>query len=542
MPRRRPRFTLSALLALGLAAAGAAAAAPGPFGVTARAGLPKEDGWVDVRVTFAVPAGHYLYAGDLTVTNVAGGPLEALPRPPATRHVDEFFGTVEIYEQNAVLPFRAQATGFPLTIEAAWMGCRKQPAACFPPGTRRMRMEAPGSEAVDATAAAPAPTGAVAVAAASDDGRALARRFEVAGRESGYLGREALFAFLDRVEAGKPDENPLAGVLRDGGTLLLLLAVLLGGLALNLTPCVLPMIPINIAIIGAGARAGSRARGFALGAAYGGAIAFVYGALGLAVVLTGSRFGTLNSSPWFNFGIAALFAVLACAMFGLFNIDLSRWQGGAGGPARHGGFATAVLFGAVAALLAGACVAPAVISVLLLAGDLYNRGEVAGLLLPFVLGLGMALPWPFAGAGLSFLPKPGPWMDKVKYAFGVLILLFALYYGKLGADLLRRAPAADVARDDWAEPLKGALRESLATGRPVFVDFWATWCKNCLLMEETTFRDSAVSNRLAQYVVFKFQAEDMNAPAIKPALDHFGVLGLPTYVVLQPKRAADGAP
>src|SRR5436305_13394097 len=70
------------------------------------------------------------------------------------------------------------------------------------------------------------------------------------------------------------------------GPLMILLLVLIGGLALNLTPCVLPMIPINLAIIGAGAQAGSRTRGFMLGSAYGTAMALVYGAIGLVVILT----------------------------------------------------------------------------------------------------------------------------------------------------------------------------------------------------------------------------------------------------------------
>ena len=67
------------------------------------------------------------------------------------------------------------------------------------------------------------------------------------------------------------------------------------------------MIPINLAIIGAGAQAGSRRRGFLLGLVYGAAMAVVYGVLGLVVVLTASSFGTINASPWFNLGIASLF-------------------------------------------------------------------------------------------------------------------------------------------------------------------------------------------------------------------------------------------
>ena len=77
------------------------------------------------------------------------------------------------------------------------------------------------------------------------------------------------------------------------------------------------MIPINLAIIGAGSQAGSRARGFALGGAYGLAMAVVYGGLGLVVILTAGTFGTINSSPWFNFALTALFVVLALAGWAL---------------------------------------------------------------------------------------------------------------------------------------------------------------------------------------------------------------------------------
>ena len=175
----------------------------------------------------------------------------------------------------------------------------------------------------------------------------------------------------------------------------------LGGLALNLTPCVLPMIPINLAIIGAGAQAGSRRRGFLLGLAYGGAMAFVYGVLGLIVVLTASTFGTINASPWFNLGIAVLFVVLALAMFDVFEIDFSRFSGNIGSGAGRGTFLLAFTMGAVAALLAGACVAPVVIQVVLFSSNLYATGTSVALALPFFLGVGMAMPWPIAGAGLA---------------------------------------------------------------------------------------------------------------------------------------------
>ena len=199
--------------------------------------------------------------------------------------------------------------------------------------------------------------------------------------------------------------------------------VLFGGLALNLTPCVLPLIPINLAIIGAGTRAGSRARGFALGSAYGVAMALVYGVLGLGVILTAGTFGTVNASPWFNVAIALLFVLLGLAMFDVLTIDFSRFQTALSPESSgSGSFLVAFTMGGVAALLAGACVAPVVIQVIVFSSSLYAKGTAIALALPFLLGLGMALPWPVAGAGLSVIPRPGPWMVRVKQVFGVFIL------------------------------------------------------------------------------------------------------------------------
>ena len=176
------------------------------------------------------------------------------------------------------------------------------------------------------------------------------------------------------------------------------------------------MIPINIAIIGAGAQAGGAVLHWDL---YCG-IALVYGLLGIGVVLTGSQFGVLQSNPWFNLVISLIFIILGLAVFGFFNIDFSSIQSGKS-TKNKGRYALAFSMGSIAALLAGACVAPIVIAVLILASNLYISNPFLGLSLPFLLGLGMAL-LPFAGAGLSFLPKPGKWMEKVKIGFGVIIL------------------------------------------------------------------------------------------------------------------------
>ncbi len=361
----------------------------------------------------------------------------------------------------------------------------------------------------------------------------------------GYLGTDDFLTFLDEAEGSGSEKTGFSLFVADpvafvgqSGIAFAILFILIGGLALNLTPCVLPMIPINLAIIGAGAQAGSKRRGFALGAVYGLGMALVYGLLGLAVVLSGSRFGTIQSSPWFSLSIAVIFAVLALAMFDVFHIDFSSFQSTGGTSKKTGRFGLAFSMGAVAALLAGACVAPVVIAVLLLATNLYGLHPAAGLSLPFLLGLGMALPWPFAGAGLSFLPKPGAWMVRVKYALGALIVLFALYYAQLGIrGFSSKAPAQSdgshlvidgATNDGFAK----ALADARADGVPVLIDFGASWCKNCEVMEATTFKNKTVIERLAGYRFIRYNAENPNAPKTKAVLETFSVQGLPTYVVL----------
>ena len=365
--------------------------------------------------------------------------------------------------------------------------------------------------------------------------------FAVLGTTGGYLDAEQFLEFIARAESGSTEQGWFEG----RGPLAIFALVLIGGLALNLTPCVLPLIPINLAIIGAGTRAGSRARGFALGSSYGLAMALVYGVLGLGVVLTAGTFGTINASPWFNLAIATLFVVLALAMFDVITIDFSRLQSkvNLGGDSGRGSFFVAFGMGGIAALLAGACVAPVVIQVIVFSSNLYSTGTTVALALPFILGLGMALPWPIAGAGLSVMPKPGPWMVRVKQAFGVFILGTAVYYGYLSYGLFSQrwvdpeAVASSVQElldEGWYASLGQGLQTAQTEEQLVLVDVWATWCKNCLTMDRTTLKDPAVEAALEDYVKIKFQAEDPSASPAREVMERFAAIGLPTYAILRP--------
>ena len=220
-------------------------------------------------------------------------------------------------------------------------------------------------------------------------------------------------------------------------------------------------------------------------------MALVYGVLGLIVILTAGTFGTINSSPWFNLGIAVLFVVLGLAMFDVIMIDFSRFRSGIAS-ARRG--AAARVRSRSAWARSRRC-SPARASRrssfrwCSSRATCYAAGTTIALALPFVLGIGMALPWPIAGAGLAALPKPGAWMVRVKQAFGVVILATAAYYGYIAYGIFANRwvdPAAvtssvqEKLKEGWHASLAEGLAAAKREHKPVLIDMWATWCKNCL--------------------------------------------------------------
>ncbi len=522
---------------------------PSPFLVAGK--METNDGAAVVRFDFQVPPEHILYADRLKFLNEAGDALVPSKIPDPVVLLDKVSGHEK---KGYVQPFAAElklAGPFPMRLSIKFQGCSN--SACYFPEKHVFDITASGVTAVSEAA----PHAEVATDAVKDPANqnweATLASFKMVGRKTGYMDRSDFVSFLDKSQSIHAVVDDPLEKFKSLGPLATALVILLGGIGLNLTPCVLPMIPINLAIIGAGSKARSKKRGFFLGATYGAGMAVIYGSLGLFVVLTGSKFGALQSSTWFNVAIALIFIGLSLGMFDVIDIDFSRFSGGSGNTTMiykktgHKQSLFAFGLGVVAALLAGACVAPVVISVLLLSASVYSKGLVSGLFLPFLLGLGMALPWPFAGAGLQYLPKPGKWMKYVKQGFGVFILLFAAYYGHLAYGLyqtrsksmdLQYAPVDNKATRTLAanDVLLNTLRQARQEHRPVFIDFAASWCKNCVAMDETVFNSSVVTQRLADFVVVRYQAEVPNEPKTKEVLDRFGVVGLPTYVVLSPEQ------
>jgi len=578
-------YSLTLLLIL-TSAASAQFGFAGPKITHTSAVAPQADGTVRVAIQFSMdkpwhmnshtPLEDYLIPTVLELGETPGVSLVSTVYPAHKEVKFDFSPTpLAVYEESFTVGAVLKAEGvLPASLPFAlnYQACNDK--QCAPPNTLELAVATGAAltpdtqkliDAVDWSKAADvamveavpeaAPEAAPAEAApAGVSWQELIKDFEITA-QTGYVSTEE---FLSFVKQGKGEvvasSGGFWGALSAGGTSgglstlstpVLILVVLLGGLALNLTPCVLPLIPINIGIIGAGARAGSKARGFALGGAFGLGIAVSYGALGLLVVLgLSTAFGGFNSTVWFNAGIAVFFVILGLAMFDVINIDFSKYQAKVGIRSNKGGsFGVAFFMGVVSALLAGACVAPVVIYTILYAQDLYVQGNAFALTLPFLLGVGMGLPWPFAGGGLSFLPKPGAWMTRVKQGFGVFIIAFAAYYGYTAWHIYDqknvdpeavRASVEAQGHEGWETSLEAALTKAKAEGKPVFVDFWASWCKNCLVMNETVLKDATVLQELEEVVKVKVQAEDPAASPVKEVWEHFKLVGLPAYFMLKP--------
>lgn len=215
--------------------------------------------------------------------------------------------------------------------------------------------------------------------------------------------------------------------------LLALPALFVAGLLTSLTPCVYPMIPITVALVGGEAVAsGPRRRGrvLALTLTYVTGLALVYASLGLLAGLTGTMFGTVSSNPWLYFLQANVLILAALFLLDVFTFRLPastmEWASRVGGGGRLGG---AFAMGAVSGLVAAPCGAPVFAAVLTWVTR--TQSAVLGFLYLFVFSIGMCALLVAVGLSsgtLARLPKAGPWMLRLKKIFGLVMIGVAQYY------------------------------------------------------------------------------------------------------------------
>ncbi|HEV7763469.1 MAG TPA: cytochrome c biogenesis protein CcdA [Thermoanaerobaculia bacterium] len=361
-------------------------------------------------------------------------------------------------------------------------------------------------------------------------------------------------------------KDKLSQTFASRGLPLTLVLLFIGGLALNLTPCVFPLIPITLGFFGMQSD-GRRSRRFALSAMYVLGIVITYSTLGVLAALGGKLFGAWLQLPAVLVGFALLMLILASSMFGVFDIQPPKWitnrsQGRAG-------LAGALTMGLLIGIVAAPCVGPVVISLITLVAQLGD--PVLGGVMFATLAFGLGFPYLVL---LNALPRPGEWMVTVKKGMGFVLVALAFYFVRplIGDEVFRYGVAASlligavfllasrakgaralrltvgilllVAGVAFAIPKKElpgvkwekydakTLADARAAGKPVVIDFYADWCMPCKELDEKTFTDERVIKELDRYVRVKADltvAEDATTQALTK---QYTILGVPTIVFL----------
>jgi thiol:disulfide interchange protein len=250
-------------------------------------------------------------------------------------------------------------------------------------------------------------------------------------------------AFVRRIENARTysekSASPVETWIREKGLFLALLLVFAAGVGVSLTPCVYPMIPITLGVLGAGTHAGQPALSFGVRVARAGVfvagMVTTYAVLGVASALLGKGFGSWLQLPVVTLGMAALFASMAASYLGFFRLDLPESLKSRMGR-RRGGLLGIALVGGTTGLLAAPCAGPVVVGILALVS---GTGDIAlGLLLMLAFGLGMGVLFFALGVSTALVsrrPRSGAWMERVEVFFALTLAVVAIYYARLGLGL-----------------------------------------------------------------------------------------------------------
>ena len=213
-----------------------------------------------------------------------------------------------------------------------------------------------------------------------------------------------------------------------GSTLFAYLAAYAAGVLVSFTPCTYPLIPITVSYIGGKSR-GSRAAGFFLSLAYVIGTSLTYTALGSVAAVSGSLFGSFQSSPWPNLVIANICILMGLSMLEMFSLPVPRFLSGSHVASRRGGIIGGLLLGAASGLIMSPCTTPVLGVLLSFVATKQNVFFGMSLLFVFAFGMGSLLLFLGTFAGLlATLPKAGPWMVSIQRLFGWVFIAIGEYF------------------------------------------------------------------------------------------------------------------
>ena len=388
----------------------------------------------------------------------------------------------------------------------------------------------------------------------------------------------------------KASTDDIAGLVESRGLFLTFILIFLGGLALNLTPCVYPLIPITVSFFGG--RDVSKGKTFASAVAYVLGIAITYSVLGVIAASTGALFGNLLTNPVVLIGIAVLLVGLSLSMFGVYEFRLPSGLMMAAGQSKSG-ILGALFMGLTLGIVAAPCVGPFVIGLLTYVAQL--QSVVLGFWMFFVLALGLGLPYLFLAmfsSKITNLPRSGAWMIGVRVIFGLILVGMAIYFllpllgeagtwifgafiflsgfyliviDKNGAEtggflalknmigiaaiviatylLIPQSNAGSAAEISWNHPVTISEFDNLLaqSSMPIMLDFYADWCIPCREMDKFTFTDPRVVKAAANFTRIKIDLTSAEGAMQTTLRERYQIKGVPTYVFMSAKAVEQGS-
>ena len=373
-------------------------------------------------------------------------------------------------------------------------------------------------------------------------------------------------------------EESSAGVvdlLENNGILLGLIFVFLGGLALNLTPCVYPLIPITIGYFG-GQSEGNVKRLTMMGVLFVIGLAVTYSIIGVVTSLTGAIFGALLQNPIVIIIVALILFTLSLSMFGVYEFKLpDKIVAKAGGA--KGGYYGAFFMGLTMGVVAAPCIGPFVLGLVTYVAA--QQDPFFGFIMFFVLALGLGMPYLFLAifsGKIKNLPRAGEWMQGVEHIFGLILIGMAIYFllplfpKEISGYILpaymilagiyilfferkasnirvfkifRRAFAvliiaiaiysfipSETLGVNWQPYSETAITN--INSRGVIIDFYADWCIPCKELDAYTFSDPRVINISNEFDRYKADLTKSLSPEVESLREKYNILGVPTILIL----------
>lgn len=503
------------------------------------------EGW---HINAHLPTFDYLIGTDLNIEPHADFLIADIRYPRPVRYAFDFAGgeTLDVYEGRSVI----------------YLDLRASPGA------------EPGHEALKGSLRVQACDDQICLAPSNVE---ISIPFDVvpAGTETEEINQNLFAGYDEAVITGGSD---IADLIRRGW-LIAFLSFFVIGLALNLTPCVYPMLSVTVSLFGAQTET-APTRIFLRAVIYVLGIATMYSLLGVAAALTGGLFGGLLQSPWVLAVIGVLLFALALSMFGLYEFQPPYWlTSRISGGQSAAGLVGLYLSGLVVGIFAAPCIGPPIIALLAFVGA--QGDPLFGFASFFVLSLGLGAPYLVLGTStglLQKLPKSGEWMVWVKKVFGVILVGAALFYLSLAlqprlaewvipvtliaggiylgfaersgrgrkvftgvkwgigviAVLAGIAVIFNLQREgiEWDAYHAERIEQAQEAGMPVVMDFYADWCIPCIELERRTFTDAEVRRLSESFVRLKVDLTHFNSPEAEELRRRYAIAGVPTVVFL----------